>query len=201
MKKPALKTKRTARTSKTKATAPPANPTRDAWQGETMQPFAPEQQRQADAIGRSMSEWKTKDNRRRLRVDPTARHDDFLASLLGWTLSGKLKPIDRAAYGEHLLTMLEELEPDELETAFAAFVRMKRAAEKDKAGTLGRYSKWARLRCIFKKEKRRDVESKQEFEQYAARQNQPMPASASGKTRIYKLLGMKDFPQKRGGGK
>jgi len=214
MKKPILKTKRTVRASK-KATSPPANRTKAAWKKAeaAMPPFPPELQAKAEAImekvwpakmreiareaQRSMLEWQAKDNRRRLHIDPTARHDDFLASMFGWLWYGKPTEADRKDLGEYLVIMSEDLTPDELETAFAAIVRMKRAAEKDKAGTLGRYSKWAALRSVFKKRKGRDVECKQEFEQYAADNNLPMPASYSGKTPIWKLLGMKDFPQKR----
>ena len=195
MKRPILKTKRFTRTSKRAAPAKPPstdNPTKAAW---LKAEFSPMVQAQWDAIGKAMLRWKASDIHKRLRVDPTGRNDEFLASMLGWVHYGMLKTIDRAAYGEHLLTMLEELEPDELETAFAAIVRMRRRM-KAGIGELHKNTKWAALRGAFVKEMGREIECKGEFAAFVEGKGCPMPASDSGKTRIWKLLGMRDLPQK-----
>ena len=189
MKRPILKTKRFARTSKKSA----PNPTKAAW---LEAEFSPIVQASWDAVGKAVLDWLATDNRKRLRVDPTGKHNEFLARMMGMMIFGKPTQTDREMFGEFILTGIAELSPDELETEFAAIIAMKREAEKVKTGTLRKGAQWEGLLVEFVKQKGRRIECKGEFSAFVKRQGCPMPASDSGKTPIWKLLGIDHLPQK-----
>ena len=163
--------------------------------------LSPELQALAKETLRGMHDWNADQNRKRLRVDPTGKHDSDLTSMMAHLLFGKPKTADLEFYGAAVLCDIIDLSPDELAARFAAIVEMKRAAAVAKTGALSKTAQWSVLRSAFKKEKGRTVESKGEFVEYAAKQGCPMPATPSGRQRYWKLLGMDHLPQSRGYGK
>ena len=199
MKKPILKTKRSVSTAKRAKAKAPESPTIAAWR--EWNKLSPKEQAKLNAIARPVLDQWADENRKTLRVDPTGKHNPHLSSMLGRLLFGK-PPADYLEFvGTFLVDGITGLSADELEAEFSAIVAMKREAAKAKAGTLRKSAQWSALRNTFKRKFGRHPESKGEFSDYADRVKCPMPASASGKTRIYKLLGMTHLPQKHGGKK
>ncbi len=162
--------------------------------------ISPAIQAKWDIIARHMFEAVADEKRKTAIIDPTAKHD-VLATMMGDLLFGKPSEADRDYYGKMLLANIEELSPEELETEFSVIVAMKRKAADARANKGHKNARFALFWTTFKKEFARKPESKAEFVEYTASKGLSFPASASGRTRIYKLLGINHLPQRRGNGK